>query len=304
MPAKMRKIGSILMAVVLLIVASVFLIGIQRNLHQGYYTPKIPFSTVAFYWHIPKSGGTSLDNIFTTKFFQTAPELSFLNETYVNMLDERLMGIGPTNTQLEFSRTYCKQFFSKNKMCPKRMAINYPDLQKSLKYVHSPYLMETLSVLRRHHFRPISTVLLRHPVERFVSEYYYLQYARHEPTFNLTNQFSSIEEYTLRGVYQRNWMVCQLATCPGNNANEQALESAKENLVNTFAVIGFLDNTERFIADCKRAWNIEEEVTIRSEHANRGRVEKKPLTSVGKTLISHAFRYDIELYNFAREKFA
>lgn len=275
----------------------------NKNLQNVRRTYKRPKSFLAFFWHIPKSGGTSSDNFFSKSLFSDSPKLSIGDNSDLVMFDERLNGIEASETQINFSNDRCKKFFNKNKLCPNKLSMNYKNFKASLKYVHSPLLMETLSILKKHDFYSIPVVLLRHPLERFVSEYYYLKYSRHEKNFNTTNLFSSIEEYTLKGDYQRNWMVCQLTNCRNYIANEKNFEDAKKKFVEIFKVVGFLDNTEKFVTDCINVWNVSNEFKGELEHSNKGKIEKKKLTTMEKTLIENSLKYDIQLYNFVKEKF-
>lgn len=305
MLAKYRRNRYLILPILILLLILLF---IRNNIN--YQTDvlfesrkKLPNKHIAFFWHIPKSGGTTVDNFFQMNFFPGSPALAFLDMSFVDLLNKRLNGIGPSATENDFSSNYCSKNFKKNKYCLQRFSFDYQDMKDSLQYVHSPFLSETLGVLKKHNFRPVSAVLMRHPVQRFVSEYYYLQYAEHENSFDVKNQYDTIEEFIVKGKYHRNWMVCQLSNCPGSVANKKSLEVAKQNLVQIFEVVGFLDNIEKFVSDCKKAWNIDIITKKTVDRDNKGKKIKKPLSEFSEKLLFEAFKYDIELYDFARKTY-
>jgi hypothetical protein len=83
----------------------------------------------------------------------------------------------------------------------------------------------------------------------------------------------------------------------------QAVEAAKRNL-DKFAVVGFLDDMPRFEQDLKRELG----VSIAIRHQNKSKVQdqtkKKLVTQEIRQRITELCAPDIEIYNYAKAKFA
>jgi len=76
--------------------------------------------------------------------------------------------------------------------------------------VFSPLLHESLDNLFSPEHRGRMFAMLRHPVDRVVSLFYYLQTAEWEPTYNPIYKDMTIEEYANSTYVEANWMVRSL----------------------------------------------------------------------------------------------
>jgi len=89
--------------------------------------------------------------------------------------------------------------------------------------------------------------LFRHPIDRQVSKFYYLQKATWEPTYNTRWAKMSLEEWASRERGENNWMVRNLVG-KDNRADLtiQDLEDAKE-IIRTKFVVGLMEKFEESV---------------------------------------------------------
>uniref|UniRef100_A0A7S4RGW3 Sulfotransferase domain-containing protein n=1 Tax=Ditylum brightwellii TaxID=49249 RepID=A0A7S4RGW3_9STRA len=91
--------------------------------------------------------------------------------------------------------------------------------------------------------------IFRHPVERAVSMFYYLQQATWESTYNPIYKDITIHDYARSSVTDDNWMVRSLAgkaDSPGAPLTERDLDVALE-IVRRKCVVGLLSNMEESV---------------------------------------------------------
>lgn len=260
-----------------------------------------------FFWHIPKCAGTTTNDFFERILFPESPTIDLPSRNDLKVLNDRLNNKLATNKNVKEASTYCKQHFPKNQKCTNKFSLNYKNLRDTLLYLHSPFYSETTKILKFHNFEPLPVALLRHPVERFVSEYYYIKTASHEKTFGKIDLKTSIDLFVVNGKYQRNWITCDLSQCKNDKTTRADLEVAK-NRLKEFKVIGFVDNVQDFIDKCAKLWGFEASIYERQlkhlTRANKGKQKTHNLPQKTKFLIEEAFSHDIELFMYAKEMFS
>ena len=154
--------------------------------------------------------------------------------------------------------------------------------------------------------------VLRDPVERVISYYYFL----------LRNQNPIVENKTLTEFVQtfsgvHNSMTCYLSgltlqaqlqdsnlDLKSQQFDLETLEKAKANLENHFKVVGFVDHFDETCILLKKilGWNIPS-FYIKKNIAKNTNITKD--ISIETMSLIHEFnQLDISLYNYAREKFA
>jgi len=265
-----------------------------------------PTKPLPFFWHIPKCAGTTTNDFFERILFPESPTIDLPSHNDLKVLNDRLNNKLATTKNVKEAAAYCKQHFPKNKKCTNKFSLNYKNLRDTLLYLHSPFYSETTKILKLHNFEPLPVALLRHPVERFVSEYYYMKTAVHEKNFGKTDLKTSINLFVVNGKYQRNWMTCDLSQCKNDKTTRADLELAKKRL-KEFKVIGFVDNVQDFIDKCAKIWGFQSSIYERQlkhlSHANKGKHKTSNFPPKTKLLIENAFSHDIELFMYAKEMF-
>ena len=89
--------------------------------------------------------------------------------------------------------------------------------------------------------------LFRHPVNRAVSKFFYLQKATWEPTYNTRWASMSLEEWASKDRGENNWMVRQLVGKDSKSQlNTQDLELAKD-IIRTKFLVGLMDEFEESV---------------------------------------------------------
>lgn len=154
--------------------------------------------------------------------------------------------------------------------------------------------------------------LMRHPVDRAVSEFYYLQNADWEASYDPKSKGMTIEEYVERGHIERNWMVSGLVKRFQGEILQADLEEAKQ-LLREKVLIGLLSNMEESIYRFDRYFgfhNIErnKECFDNIIHDKGGKTNRhehpklEPGSSEWK-LLAEINNFDVQLYEYAVELF-
>ena len=144
--------------------------------------------------------------------------------------------------------------------------------------------------------------VLREPVSRYISHYFW--------------DFNGIEEWARISVSLDEFVESEMGVRYGtlfgeffsglapdsNFGSPEAVEAAKRNL-DKFAVVGFLDDMQRFRQNLKTELG----VSVSIHHQNKSRVEdqtkKKLVTPELRQRITKLCASDIEIYNYAKAKF-
>jgi len=231
--------------------AAVKAITNPREIRNSLADVNAPFgdrkSETPFFWHVPKSGGTTLQRLYwcmgstianevgaNPKFGVENGELSPFKAfnpwkdnpgkvvnvdicTHEGILQAKNRGFltNPGQPHVDFVSTSEFQFASMMLFSPDRKARMF--------------------------------ALFRHPIDRAVSKFFYLQKATWEPTYNERWAQMSLEEWASRDRGDNNWMVRNLIGKGMRDAlNTEDLDLAKE-IVRTKFVVGIMDRFEESV---------------------------------------------------------
>lgn len=156
--------------------------------------------------------------------------------------------------------------------------------------------------------------VFRHPVERAVSMFYYLQVATWEPTYNPAYKNWTLEEYAQSSQVENNWMTRLLSHYPleGDLTDDRYVAIAMEVVRHKF-IVGLMSDMERSMDRFEKFFRWKFRVSPTSQEACRQRLlskgsnsnadskEKKekaiPGTATWDLLVSQN-RYDLQLYGY------
>ncbi len=144
--------------------------------------------------------------------------------------------------------------------------------------------------------------ILRHPVDRWISEYVYNTYKQSDWVKNRL----SLDEYlgSSKGGASGNYLVRYFSDAPsGLNGNSaQYIEEALGNLAR-FSVVGTLDNLETWVSRMNDHFGIALDIPkVNSSPKNERAEEIRSDASLMKR-IEEACKYDLELYDRYLERF-
>jgi len=225
---------------------------------------------VIIFLHLPKCGGTTLNRLIEWEY--SPLEIFSLDPSFFRWSYARL------------SRTPIERF--------KRIRVFKG---------HMPFgLHERLP-------RPATYItVLREPIDRAISSYYYARSYKLDPHHRMASK-QSLEEY-VRATPRDN-VQTKLVAGHANGydflsgeCTAEMLETAKRNLAEGFSLIGL---TERFdeslvLAKILFGWQIRQYANF---NVTSARPRKEAVPSAIQDLIAERFRFDIQLYAFAEQLF-
>jgi len=201
-------------------------------------------SETAFFWHVPKSGGTTLQRLYWCMGSTIANEVGVNPKFGIESgeLDD-LVSFNPwkdnpgkvVNVDMashEGILNARKRGFLTKAGQPHVDFVSTSEFQFASMMLFSPY----------HKGRMFA--LFRHPIDRAVSKFYYLQKATWEPTYNTRWAAMTLEEWASRDRGDNNWMVRKLVGKPhSTELTIEDLDDAKE-IIRTKFVVGLMDKFE------------------------------------------------------------
>jgi len=157
--------------------------------------------------------------------------------------------------------------------------------------------------------------VFRHPVDRAVSLFYYLQVADWEPTYNPDLANWSIPDYARSPMIENNWMVRQLTNSYEGDLNEEHLKLAIEIVRRKF-LVGLLHERERTMDRVEKFFRFQYRVMPENQescrerlltggaNSNAGNKKEKPKQGdEAWELIAWQNLLDIKLYDYVLELF-
>ncbi|NEQ54548.1 MAG: sulfotransferase family 2 domain-containing protein, partial [Leptolyngbya sp. SIO3F4] len=164
--------------------------------------------------------------------------------------------------------------------------------------------------------RPCTYItILRDPIRRVISFYYYL--LRNNPNHADLKDCKSLEDFIQRANIAKNGMTQYLSNAKlksqlnykgGRRKDEQyyctkeTLEEAKKNLKENFSVIGIMEEFDKVLVLLKRqlGWQI---YPYLKANVAKKKTPREDLSDKAMHLLEIHSKYDIELYQYARQLF-
>lgn len=198
-----------------------------------------------FFWHVPKSGGTTLQRLYWCMGSTVANEVG-VNPKFGMIDPNHIKAFSPwkDNPGKVVNVDVCSHegiLEAKN-----RGFLTKPG-QPRVDFVSTSEFQFASMMLYSPNHKGRMFALFRHPIDRAVSKFYYLQKATWEPTYNERWAKMSLEEWASQARGDNNWMVRNLIGKQSKmELNDEDLELAKE-IVRTKFVVGMMDRFEESV---------------------------------------------------------
>ena len=198
-----------------------------------------------FFWHVPKSGGTSIKELVGSCY-----GLTMASEIGANLVGEGDGELRVVEARGKIDNAFMGRHINVDVTTESgvQRAASLHLAQSGLADVLvSPLLHDvTANILSRSH-RGRMFALFRHPIDRLVSLFYYLQTATHEPTYDPQLADMTLSQYAASGLVESNIMVRSLSNKMEGPLSADDLEEAKRTL-RTKCLVGLLDEMETSLA--------------------------------------------------------
>jgi hypothetical protein len=193
-----------------------------------------------------------------------------------------------------------------------------PDRRKAVRCLVDEHVTLDIATLFD---RPVRFfTILRHPVDRVISSFYYIRTKSHLVSYPFIKDLS-LEEYLDSGIGldSDNHQVRVLSGCPELDApwdpqgrpistpqvERRHLEMAMHNIEERFIVAAALEQFTALVWFFKRlyGWPLHR-VLFRRQKADTGRPPLERVSAATRQRLAEMNRYDMELYEWVRERFA
>lgn len=234
-----------------------------------------------FFMHIPKTGGTSIDFAISRHY----PIGKYYVDPSATVKVHRIT-TGQSPDVMSFED--CFKF---------RESILAYKMAKGVKYVtgHVPF---RLDIWQSFHEKYLFTTVLRDPVKRFVSQYFYNKYKEKDygkVELSLSDYLNSEKGEKSGSTYVRYFRGSSKFT---GHSSPDAIQAAKENL-SKFDAIGFLESLESIVKNFEMASHLKLDIP----HQNKNPKQSYQLSEQELRKINQLCEPDIEIYEHAKAIF-
>jgi len=255
-------------------------------------------SDVPFFWHIPKSAGSSLKHVMGTcmnKVMASRDAMLLCGESKSDEIELCQSHLG-TFVPLDTSESEGLGKAKKLGLVPSKLA----DV-----VISNDFRAGSSLFMANHGGRAFT--IFRHPVHRVVSTFYYLAQASWEPKYNPEYAKMSILEYAQRDLTPTNWVTRSLVgSLETLEVTHKDLQLAKEIVKEKMLVLIFEDIDESINRLLEYfGWEASEEdreCVFEDVHRMYNHMHYPALSATDEAweLIAKRNEYDIHLYHYAK----
>lgn len=258
------------------------------------------------FWHIPKAGGSTVKDIMGTCYRFTQASEAGIVEGHDKDIEIAVVRPGGESPFINCDASTVHGL----KRC-KELGLAESNLAD---FIASPYVYELEEIFSPKARGRLFTVF-RHPVDRAVSLFYYIQIADWEPTYSPELAKLTLSEFAVSQYIENNWMVRTLTSCYAGEISEEHLTIAKDIIKRKFLVgllsekIETMERIEKFFKWKYRVHpenqeKCREKLLIGGSNSNAKNKQIKPKKGdEAYELIAAQNEYDIKLYEFIEEQF-
>jgi len=261
---------------------------------------------VPLFWHIPKAGGTTVHDFTAgclklTVASNVGTAFGHANDTALQRMTT------PSN------RTYVNIDVTTPMGLRRANKLGFAQGSGLADIVISPLLIEAIDQLTSPQYQAVAFTIMRHPVERSISMFHYLQEAHWEPTFRPEFRNWTLLDYARREDMDSDWMVRFIVDKPGNALQvpltRDDLDMAKR-IVREKMWVGFTDNMKESMTRFgqKFGWSVlpafdscVQQLSGRGAGSNRNHYATVRSETAEWEELSKVHAMDVELYNYARQ---
>ncbi len=198
---------------------------------EDYFDPKFDKTTITpFFWHVAKAAGTSVQYYYSQCF-----RLIIASE----------IGASKSSNQLEIMKengvkchVNVDTSTSEGIMHAKELKLAH---SHTAQMIISPLFYEAANDLFTSEDKGVMFAMFRHPIQRVISLFYYLQTATHEVTYNPKLAEMTIEEYAESPLLEANFIIRSLVNKMEEPLSMSDLNLAKE-ILRRKCVIGLMQD--------------------------------------------------------------
>jgi len=271
-------------------------------------------SDIPVFWHIPKAGGSSIkDSLGGCHRFIQATEFGITDghdqDTEVAIVYPKIPGVGPEMDRSPFVNIDSTTVAGIQRA--KDMGFADAGLAD---VVVSPFVYE-MNDLFTDTAKGRFFSVFRHPIDRAISMFYYIQVADWEPSYKPELKDWSLEQYAQSEIVENNWMTRQLSNQLGGELTEDNLAKAMEVVRRKF-MVGLMTEIEPTMARFEKFFRWTFRVNPPNQEAcrerlmsggsNSNKANKKPLPQPGEPawdLLAHQNNFDLRLYEYIEQLF-
>lgn len=253
---------------------------IKWKLKQKFPKLLTPNKTKVFFLHIPKTGGTSLDKAIRKHYRHS-----------FSRIDD--------HSSYKAAKMLCDVDIEKGEMGKllrfREQLVTY-EMFKQTQYIsgHVSYNRDNWS---KFHQDYIYVTCLRHPVKKYLSNYFYNAFKESEHfkiKQDLATFLATPRAQEVGFEYVRYFAGISESDC----SSPKAIALAKENL-DKLTIVGFLDN----LADFKAKFQQHTGIKLNINHQRKNPVQNPNVDDETMAKITKICAPDLELYEYARNKF-